>query len=161
MPASPSRYERTRCVRRSWILERAGWVAMAVVACGAALGLFGGGLLSRAEAAAGADLSVRYMRFSRAHTPHELVVEWVPRGASSTFWLERPYLEGFAVTHVLPPPESAQIGTERVYYTFRVREPGAPMQVRFTVEPARAGRIGGRIGIDDGRDVAIRQFIFP
>jgi hypothetical protein len=162
MPTSPSRYERTRCVRRSWMLERAGWIAMAATTLAAVLGVLGGsGILSRAEAAAGADLAVSYLRFGRARTPQELVVEWVPNDVTASLWLERPYVDALAVTRVLPPPHSTEVASNRVYYTFGVREPGASMQVRFTVEPARAGRIGGRIGVDDGREVALRQLIFP
>jgi hypothetical protein len=162
MPTSPSRYERTRCVRRGWLLERAGWIAMAATTLAALLGLFGSaGPWSRAEAAAGPELAVSYMRFGRARTPHELVVEWSPREATAALWLERPYIDALSVAEILPPPESAEAAAGRVYYTFRVREPGVPMQVRFTVEPTRAGRIGGRIGVDAGRDVAIRQLIFP
>lgn len=161
MPTSPSRYERTRCVRRSWMLERVGWIAMATTMLAAGLGALGGsGMLSRAEAA-GADLAVSYARFGRARTPHELVVEWIPHEATAALWLERPYFDALAVTRVVPPPDAAEVAPNRVYYTFRIRQPGASIQVRFTVEPAGAGRIGGRIGVDDGREVAIRQLIFP
>jgi hypothetical protein len=61
----------TQCHRRGWLLERCGWVAMAVVVAGAAAGVFGRGWLSETQAAHGDALTVTYSRLSRAHMPDE------------------------------------------------------------------------------------------
>ena len=162
MPNSPSRFERTRCVRRGWRFERAGWVAMAVAALAGAAGLLGGsGVLSHAQGAAGADLTIRYLRFVRARAPHELVVQWRPSEATATLWVARSYLDSVAVQEILPSPESVAAGPDRIHYTFHAREPGTPLQVRFTTLPTRAGRVAGRIGAGEELDVEFRQFVFP
>lgn len=162
MSTRPSRYERTLCVRRGWVFERAGWAAMATVTLAAIAGLLGGsGLYSETHATLGTDLTVRYGRFTRAHAPHELVVEWLPRDSAATFWIARSYLDAMQIERVAPAPDFTEIGASRVYYTFRMRERGARIAARFTLEPTRAGRIEARIGLDDGREIVFRQFAFP
>jgi hypothetical protein len=137
-------------------------MAMAAATLAGAGGLFGGaGFLSDAQAAAGPELTVRYARFSRARAPLELVIDWLPRDAAATVWISRAYLDSLEIQSILPSPDFTEVDAGRVHYGFRIREPGARMQLRFTVEPTRAGAVGGRIGVGDGPEVAIRQFAFP
>jgi len=159
MATSPSRYERTRCVRRGWVFERVGWAAMALIAIGGALGFFGGGWLSRAEARAGDDLVVEYARYARVGAPVEVIVEWVPRQRPA-LWLARSYLEEFAVEEIRPTPATVTAAADRIYYEFRALEPPRRVQVTFMLEPKRGGAVRGRIGADE-LDVEIRQFVFP
>jgi hypothetical protein len=159
MASSPSRYERTRCVRRGWLFERVGWVAMAVIVTAAALGVFGGGWLSRAEAKAGDSLAVRYSRYARVGAPLEVVVEWLP-GQQPTLWLARSYLDAFAVQEIRPTPATVTAAADRLYYEFRALERQRRVQVTFTLEPKRGGAVSGRIGAGE-LDVGVRQFVFP
>jgi hypothetical protein len=119
MPGSrPSRYEHTRCLRRGWIFERAGWAAMALAAMAAMLGVFGGGWAARAEVRVGGALTVEYSRFARALSPDELTVNWRPRGEQSELWIERAYLEQFQVDEIQPTPAAVGVDRDRIYYTF-------------------------------------------
>jgi hypothetical protein len=105
MAISPSRYERTRCLRRSWVFERSGWVAMAATAAAAALGLFGDGWVSAANASAGESLTVEYARFGRTHAPLEMTVEWQPQ-REAALSIARSYLDAFAIEEIRPAPAS-------------------------------------------------------
>jgi hypothetical protein len=161
MAASPSRYERTRCYRRGWVFERVGWIAMAATTVAAVAGVFGDGPLSGRESAVGGALTVRYPRFSRAHAPLELAIEWLPRQQDAEIWIARSYLDDFAVEEILPPPAAVTVGASRVYYTFRAREPAAPIGARFRLKPKHGGWIDGRIGSPEELEVEVRQFVFP
>jgi hypothetical protein len=160
MAAIPTRHQRTQCHRRGWMLERSGWVAMAVVVAGAVGGVFGRGLLSETEATVGEALTVRYSRLSRAHMPDELAVDWLPRDEEPVLWIARSYLDEFEVREIRPPPSAVAGSPDRIYYTFRALEPAARMNVRFTLQAARGGTLRGRLGTNDV-EVAIRQLVFP
>jgi hypothetical protein len=161
MATGLSRYERTRCFRRGWIFERAGWIAMAAIVLGAASGFFGNGRLSGRAATAGEALTVHYPRFARAHAPLALTVEWLAQQHDAELWISRSYLDGFEVEEILPPPAAVTVGPSRVYYTFRAQEPAARIAVRFRLKPEHGGRIDGRIGFHEQLEVELRQFVFP
>jgi hypothetical protein len=160
MAASLSRRQRTQCHRRGWLLERIGWVAMAVIVSGAVGGVFGGGWLSQAQASAGNALTVRYSRLGRAHTPDELAVDWLPRHGEAVLWIERSYLDEFEIREIRPPPASVVGSEERVYYRFPALDAGARVRVRFALQASRGGTLRGRLGADDA-EVAIGQLMFP
>jgi len=102
MAADFSRYQLTRCHRLGWTLERIGWGFMAATMLAAVVGLFGGGWLSSAETSGTDAATVRYPRFGRAHAPLELEVEWAAGPRDAVLWIERAYLDGFAIEEVRP-----------------------------------------------------------
>jgi hypothetical protein len=159
MAGIPSGYERTRCVRRGWVFERVGWVAMAVVAAAGAAGLFGDGWLSRAEARAGDELAVTYPRYARAHGSLRVTIDWLSRG-DATLWIARSYLDGFEIHEIRPVPTTVTAAPERIYYTFRALERDGRIRVDFTLKPSHGGAFRGRLGAAD-TDVEVRQFVFP
>jgi hypothetical protein len=160
MAAIPSRHERTRCVRRGWIFERVGWVAMALLTAAGVAGLFGDGWLSRAEGRAGDELTVTYQRYARAHAPLELTLDWLVRRQDPTLWISRSYLDEFTVEDVTPSPLATTAGPDRIYYAFRTVEPEGRARVTFTLKPRNFGGARGRVGSDEV-DVEVRQFVFP
>src|SRR5688572_13690542 len=161
MSSNPSRYERTRCFRRGWVFERVGWVAMAAILAAAVVGLFGDGWLSESEAAVGDELIVRYSRFCRAHSPTELTVAWLPRGQEPTLWIARSYLGEFAIQEIRPTPSAVTLEADRIRYAFRSSQLGARVEVTFRLKAEHGGPYRGRIGVDDGLDVEVRQLVFP
>lgn len=160
MTAGPSRYERTRCYRRGWVFERAGWLAMAAVAIGAVAGLFGNGLLSSVRAAAD-GLTVEYPRFARAHAPLELTATWSTSEPEAVLWIEASYVEEFDVEAIRPTPTATSVGRDRVYYSFRAREGGARVAATFELRPRSAGSVRGRLGVERGPEIDARQWVLP
>jgi hypothetical protein len=133
---------------------------MLVITIAAALGLLGHGWLSSAEARAGA-LTAGFPRFARAHAPLEIVLEWTPERDDTDLWIDREYLDAFVIEQVLPASMSTAVDSRRIYYTFRARSPRTRISVRLTLKPARAGRLDGELGFDDGPEVVIRQLVLP
>ncbi|HSC15908.1 MAG TPA: hypothetical protein VLI71_12360 [Gammaproteobacteria bacterium] len=159
--SNPSRYERTRCFRRGWMFERVGWIAMAAILAAAVVGLFGHGWLSESESAAGDALIVKYSRFCRAHSPLELSVDWLPRGQEPTLWIARSYLDEFEIEEIRPTPSAVTLEADRIHYAFRSSQPGARVEVMFRLKAEHGGPYRGRIGVDGGLDVEVRQLVFP
>lgn len=137
---------------------------MAIGIAAAALGAFGNGWLSRAEAvSADGSLHVRYQRFWRARLPLELRIEWLALTEQNVLFITRDYLDALAVQNVSPPPASVTVDSDRAYYEFRVRAQNTPIEVRLLIKPDRAGRHSGEIGIGygGGATVRVEQFVFP
>lgn len=160
MTAGPSRYERTRCYRRGWVFERAGWLAMAAVVIGAAVGVFGNGPLSSVHAAAD-GLTVEYRRFARAHAPLELTATWPAAETEAVLWIETSYVERFEVDAIQPMPVATTVGTDRIYYSFRAREAGTRIAATFELRPRGAGSVRVRLGVERGPEIDARQWVLP
>ena len=86
--------------RRSWLVQRVGWIAMALVLLATLVGLFGGAGLLGGEAKAGskdAMVSVSYERFLRYMKPTTLQIQLSQEAGKEgkvSVWLDREYLDG-------------------------------------------------------------------
>jgi len=149
--------------RTEWIAERAGWAVLAVIVVAAALGAFGGGPLSHARASADAGrLVVDYDWIVRKSAATELSVRAaVPDGAGEIrLWIDRSYLRDLDVSGIVPEPGRMEDAGGRVALVFSASASREPLEVVLRVEPRRAGRLSGRIGVAGGPEVAVRQFAF-
>jgi hypothetical protein len=151
--------------RRSWAVQRFGWVMLALLILAACLGLFGPGPLSRAMAGQQDDpLWAEYHRFWRLKSPMSLRLHLGPQAARSgqaRVWLSRSYLEAMSVQHVTPPPQHVEAGSDRLTYVFTLSSPERPTTVTFNIEPETPGSISGQVGLENGQTVSFRHFIYP
>src|SRR5437870_1413168 len=103
--------------RHSWRVQRVGWAALALLIGAALLGLLGKGPLCRTTAAVPAgDLRVDYERFGHFHTDAALRIEAVPAPGGDgrlRLWVDREYLEGVQIQHVLPQPDRVETAPDR------------------------------------------------
>jgi hypothetical protein len=158
MAVSLSRFQRTRCIRRGWLFERVGWLSMAAIIAGAAIGLFGNGWLSSRAATGGGQAAVLYPRFARAHTSFVMAIDWQ---GEATLSIDRAYLAHFAITEIRPTPVAETVDADRIHYTFERRRPGSRMSVELELRARRGGRVNGRLQAGIEPEIAVRQFIFP
>ena len=151
--------------RRSWTIERIGWIGMATVMLAALAGLLGPGPLSQTTAGGhGGRLWLEYSRFGRFKAPLTLRAHLGPnagRQGSARLWLSRDYLENVQIQGVSPPPEQVEAGTEVLTYVFPVSDPSRSTAVTFSLKAERFGRQGGCIGLANGPTVCFGQFIYP
>ena len=154
--------------RRSWVVQRVGWVLMTLFVLAAAIGLLGSGPLSHARAEAPGAMSVDYQRFARLETSETLTVRLEPAaivGSSIRLSLDRRFLDSARMASVLPPPTRVESATGRLIYVFAVAEPSAPMVVSFHFEPQEIGRHRGIVGLESAtpatRSIAFHRLVYP
>src|SRR5919199_717735 len=151
--------------RRTWTVQRIGWVGIALIALASLLGLFGPGLLGRSVAGdRQSSLWMEYSRFERSKGEAMLRIYLGPLSApenKARLWVSREYLDGVQLRQVTPEPESVEAGPDRMTFVFRLSDPGRPTAVTFYVEPEKVGRLPGRVGLADEQPINFSQFIYP
>ena len=149
-------------LRRMWVAERIGWVALSAVLVAAALGLFGSGLLSRVEASPpGGAYKVTYGRFERMQSPMTLrVMPGRSDGGVTRVWISSSYLDGMTIQGILPEPQEMVLDGDRVLFRFPRNGPTAAA-IKFSLEGDSPGPVTGELGVDDAGAVPIRQFFYP
>ena len=151
--------------RRSWRVQRVGWVVMLLVAIAALFGLFGNGPLSGAHAGdTGSGLSISYERFVRKSAQHSIELE---AGASSVadggvkIWIARDWLDANMVVGIIPEPSRSEALPDRIVYTFDAAQSAAPVAIRFELEARWLGSRRAAAGIVNGPTVQFGQFAYP
>jgi hypothetical protein len=151
--------------RRDWIVERVGWVVIAIVVIAALAGLFGPGPLSWTTAGEqGGPLWLEYARFGRLEAPLTLRVHLGPnigQQGPARIWVSRKYLEGVHIERISPQPEQVEAGPEQLTYVFSISDPSGPTAVTFSLKTEHFGRQHGCVGIANGPTQCFRQFIYP
>ena len=151
--------------RRSWTLERAGWVVMILLLIAALLGLLGPGPLSSATAGdPDSALWVEYNRFERYHAPTTLRAHiglGAARGGKVRLWLSRGFVESTEIHHIYPDPEVVEAGTDRFTYVFAAPDESKPVVITYQFESQKYWGQAARIGLDAGPELEFSQFIYP
>lgn len=151
--------------QRSWRVQRAGWIAMLVIAIAALTGIFGGGPFASAEAASPDGLRVRYERVIRLRAPQTLYIE-APAGAARadstlSIWLDREWLESNGLEAIVPEPESSLLEGGRIVYEFRVARASGSILIRMDLKALSMGSVSGSAGILGGSSASFTQFALP
>lgn len=152
--------------RRSWTVQRAGWMAMVVLVVAGMLGLLGGEGPFVDNRAGGSEhgIVVEYQKFIRKRSPTDLRIHVLPDAAESSdiaIWIDRAYLERFEVQYINPEPASVATSDTHLIYTFELSEPGQAANLTFNIESESFGMPDAWIGIDGREPVEFRQIIYP
>lgn len=157
-----------RFQQRDWIVQRAGWIVMALIALAGLIGLFGSGPLSGAVAGdQRSPLWVEYERFSRIQAPTSIRVyagaDLIQDG-QLRLWVNRSFLDQYQVQSLTPHPQEMTIQPHRLTYTFAALKGNGPAVITFHLMPQRVGRhaaqIGGGLAKPD-RSVSFWQLTYP
>jgi hypothetical protein len=152
-------------LRRSWRVQRAGWLGMGVVLVLALAGLFGSGPLSRHEVSIPGLLHVEYQRFARYEAPQALTVRVDPAATQAgevRLWVDRGYLEATRIETITPEPTRVEAAADRLVYVFAMNRPGEPATIAFALQAARFGPVAGRVGVEGAEaTVTFRQLVYP
>jgi hypothetical protein len=154
-----------RTLRREWRVQRIGWIVMALLVAAGLAGAFGRGPLAKGEARSPSGLlEVDYQRLTRHESPSELDVA-VDAGRLPSrelrLWIARDYLSAVSLDRVIPEPDHAEAGRDRVTMVFPIAagEQVARVQLQMEVRDLWTRRI--RLGVEGGDSVALTQFVFP
>jgi hypothetical protein len=154
----------SRFQQREWQFQRVGWWALSAFVAAAALGLFGSGPLSRAEAGdSRASLWIEYERFVRVGAPTRIVIHVnAPQESGATeLRINREYFDALRVEHITPQPSRMAVGEQDVRLAFdgEGTQPAAA-SIAFDMEPLSPGRQSARIGAGGATPVAFTQFAY-
>jgi hypothetical protein len=148
--------------RKTWVVSCVGWGIMALFVGLAALGLFGGGPLSHAEAGEkGSALWVRYERFACNDTPSrvEIHLGGGSPGERARVWVSRPLVAQGDLMRTEPDAEAVEISQDRYVFTFP--RSGAGGVVVLVLRPSKPGWRSAGVGVVDGPEVSLGQMVYP
>jgi hypothetical protein len=104
--------EDMRFQQRSWLIERAGWSALVLLALIGLSGLFGTGPLAWAKASAG-SLSVEYDRFQRATRVARYTFDVKPQpGSELKLHLSGAFQRDFEISKIQPETSRTAVGPD-------------------------------------------------
>jgi hypothetical protein len=151
--------------RREWRAQRFGWWALTLFVAAAALGVFGGGPLSRATAAsADGGLRLDYDRFVRSGAPARIFVHVAGRPAADPggplqLEFSRDFIDAIRLERVTPEPASILVGPDIVSLHLPNAGNGHTTVV-LDFEPLRAGRLTGRVAAGGGPAITFTQLVY-
>ena len=120
--------------RRSWRVQRIGWIAMVILVGLGLVGGLGSGPLSRQVLVVPGVLHLDYKRLTRYQSPEKLIVRLQSAAISGRevgLWIDREYLDASKVETVTPPPIHVESSADRLVYFFRLARPVEPATIRL------------------------------
>ena len=151
--------------RREWVAQRIGWLAMLLAILAAFVGLLGSGPLAKTSASSGdGALSIDYYRILRHHQPRTLSVTVSPESVQNgevRIWLDRSYADKSGLENIVPDPESTDVESDRIVYTFTTGQADGPLTITFSYKHDGFWRQHGRVGLVDGPGIDFSQFVLP
>jgi hypothetical protein len=151
----------SRFQRREWVIQRIGWVILALILIAALTGVFGRGPLAHQKLANDTAM-IEYERFVRrdADTRWELTLREAPAGGHAEVAIDAQFARNFEITAIHPEPTSTALSGGRWIYRFE-RQAAGEMLVVFVVQPERVGRHEGAITANDSAPFQLWQLTYP
>ena len=149
--------------RRSWRIERAGWLAIALLLAAAFAGLLGPGPLSIAELrSADGSLAVSYPRFMRLRATSRVQIRAVaPPGSETKLFLDAAWVDRVRLLGIAPAPARSELDADGWKLVFSTPAAASrPLEVSIDVEPRSWGRLAGRVGLGSA-ELRFQQLVYP
>ena len=148
--------------RREWVFQRIGWWVLSAFVLAAALGVFGRGPLSQAEAGERAStLWIEYERFIRVGARTRIIIHATATENGLHLRLNRDFLEGYRLEGVTPEPAAIEPGPSVTGIRFDPPASGAtPFTIILDLEPLQAGRHTASVASGDGARASFRQLAY-
>ncbi|MGH7230790.1 MAG: hypothetical protein ACREJU_05445 [Nitrospiraceae bacterium] len=151
--------------RKTWKVQRAGWMVMAGLLVTALLGFFGQGALSGGTVAnPSGSLRVEYERFGhwestailRIHVDSSAGV-----GGGTRIRLDQEYLSKVQIEAITPEPHSTETSAAAVTYLFRTPESDQQAVITVHAKMRRFGAFLVKVQAGDHPPVYFWQIIYP
>jgi hypothetical protein len=150
--------EHMRFQRWTWIVERAGWLLLAVVIGAALAGLFGYGPVSQGRLQSG-DLRASYERFQRVTKLAKYTFHLGGAEAERQLTLGPAFQAGYEVSDIQPRPVHSSGGRDGLTLRFGASS-GGDLAVVIWAHPRQAGSITIPISYGNERQ-AMWSFVYP
>jgi hypothetical protein len=150
--------EHMRFQRRMWVIERIGWLVLALIVVLALLGLFGSGVLSKSRVSAG-SLTIDYARFERATRSTRFTFHFAASPNNQRrLRLNRPFLGDYEISSIQPPP--ARSSADGLDLTFAAPA-GRAADVVIWAHPHSYGTMQLEARADDEPPLKFSVFVYP
>jgi hypothetical protein len=150
--------EHMRFQRRLWVVERAGWLVLALIMLLALLGLFGTGVLSNATVSAG-SLTVEYDRFERATRVSQFIFQFAPSpNGERRLRLNRVFQDNYEIASIQPPP--AKSSADGLDLTFSAPA-GSPARIVIWAHAQGFGSTQIEARADDEPPLTFWVMVYP
>lgn len=163
--------------RKAAIVRKVGWTLMTLTVLAGLAGLFGrSGPLNRTHTGESGPLVLEHERFTRLQTETTVTAHLRPPAGAreARIWVERSYIDDMQVDGIVPEPDRIETGADRLVLVFPLAPsgPAGPsaagaasgpgvLQVDFHLQPQRIGPAHGRVGVEGGAELELRQFVYP
>jgi hypothetical protein len=147
---------------QTWVIERISWVLMALVIVAALAGLIGHGpYSSRRESAADSGFVIEYQRFEHHQAQSSFTVqltEEVAQDQAVRLHIGQEFLREAEIDRIEPEPDSVELDTNFVTYSFNTTAPGA---ITFHFVPTGFGSTTLDIGVEGRVLQSYPLFFYP
>lgn len=148
--------EDLKWTERSWVIQRVGWVLLLLFVFGAALGVFGTGILSKVHKQSG-EYSVDYERFGRYEMPQEIKIMAPAVNGKIVISVPQSFTENYEIPSSIPQPQNQVFNQTHITLEY---PSNGPVLIMFEVEPEKIGSHSADFMIND-KVFTISQFIYP
>lgn len=151
--------------RRTWRMQRIGWVLLALFLLAGLLGALGSlGPLSEARiASSDGQVLLTYPRFARYVGPTGLTVSVEAAAVTSDeveLRVSSRWLDVFELYGISPQPKEELADGGDTVFTF-LATPGRPLDVRFSGRPHHVGPLPAAVQFGQGERLAFSTFVYP
>lgn len=149
--------------QRKWKVERIGWLLMLILVIAGLLGLLGGPGVFSNTTIDDEDVTIRYNRFVHLLEETSLQVHATPVEGEDTIrvWISTKFLEDMRLEGIVPEPESVEVTSDQLRFSFRLGTPSEEVAITFYLNPTQPGSKSGQIGVDGGSSVELSLFVYP
>ncbi len=142
--------------KKSWIIQRIGWLLMLVFVICAASGLFGDGPASNEIKVSGAN-SVEFQKYGRYDANMEIRVHLNSMGDIAQLSIPQHYFQNMELEKMVPEAELQQVMNGNNVYSFSADK---PFEVTLYVKPKKIGSIEAWVGLNNTA-AQLTHYIYP
>ncbi len=148
--------------RRSWMVERAGWILLGMLALAALTGVLGLGPLAQARVeASDHSVAVQYERFQRQTRIAQFKFTLAaPAARSVPLRLSAPFQEVYEIASITPAPARSSAGRDGLELEFAAPRDGDLTVVMFA-QPRHAGLMRLSAKAQAGSPASFSIFVYP
>jgi hypothetical protein len=152
--------------KAEWKVQRIGWAVMLILVLASLIGALGnsGPVAKASLQPADGTFELRYTRLQHHHAPASLEFDISPavvQNGEVQIWMDADYAKTLSIESIIPEPDGVEVGPERVLYTFKIEAGDAPFAIIYQYQHDGYWWLEGRVGVENGGSVNVRQFIFP
>jgi hypothetical protein len=145
-----------RLHEKGWIVQRVGWVILAILLVAAILGVFGDGILSNRTQTNG-NVSISYQRFGRFESQQSLKINATSVQRELIVSIPQGYLRAMEIDNIIPEPAKQKIENDHLKLSFDAEELA---EVTVYFNPKQIGTTSASVKIDD-QSFLLSHFIYP